>query len=599
MLATGEGTPFAVNEVFDAGELVGSLSASIDWGDGTVTSGGVSSRGGGSLVGRVDYGLDTNNFFDTQSKRDLFQLAVDTILSRLGDDLAAIVPSARNTWTAEFPHPGTGATHSITDLRVSANEIVIYAGGRDLGSMIASGGPGGFRASCIDPSFCEAVATRGEVGARIQTGGAPLTDFGPWGGAIAFDSTVDYYYAQSTVGLEPQQSDFLSVAMHEVAHLLGFGTSGAWTTYVSGNVFNGPASKAANGNQSVPLADGGGHWASGTTSDGMEAALDASLTNGTRKLFTSLDFAGLDDVGWDLIASTASITASHTYADDGVYEFVATLAGSGGGVTSKNLQVTVSNVTPTLTAANDREVGIGQLFTISNIGVFTDPGFAASETFTYTVDWGDGSPLGGGTASIDAVGAPGIVTRGSFDAAHTYINGGIYTVLLTVSDDDGGTDNATLRLTAAEPGSTPSWHNTARPWDVNGDLIVSPIDVLQIVNDLNLRGPRKLPTPIFTDVPPYLDVNNDGFASPLDVLLVVNLLNAGNANSEGEAVPCDLPACRTKSVSPIATIVTADSVAANQRRSIVARRAPARNQFADLLTDDLVADIAAALAQRA
>ena len=794
LLATMEGSPFEVSQVFDVGGLAGTLSASIDWGDGAVTSGDVSTDGGGSLVGRVDYSLDTNNFFDTQLKRDLFQQAVDTLLSRLGDDLSAIAPSGGNTWTAEFSHPATGASQTSTDLQIAANEIVIYAGGRELGGALAVGGPGGFEVSCADTSFCDLVATRGQVGARQQSGAPPPTDFGPWGGSVSFDVTTDFHFSPLTDGLASHQSDFLSTAMHEVAHVLGFGTSGAWETYSTGNVFTGPASRAANGNQSVPLSSSGGHWVEGTSSDGREAALDPSLTTGTRKLLTSLDFAALDDVGWELIQPTATVTASHVYADDGNFDIVVTLAGSSGGTASANLQEIVTNVAPTLVAAADRSVGFGQPFTITELGVFTDAGFGASETFTYTIDWGDGSLTDSGTARIESAGSAGVLTRGAYDGAHTYLAGGIFDVTLTLSDDDGGTASDTLRLTVApslsvevaadqvsetaganatsvtitryandvsQPltvllstddselalptsveipageatvvvsadavdddildgtqgiaisatatgfvggsdllivadhetlsltiGATAvlessgiaatsatvtrnntnidsavavaisiddpteasaiesvvipagqasvsfavdaiedglddgpqlititanaggyqsasatlqvvdviSWHNAIRAWDVDGDDHVSPIDALQIVNDLNSRGSRQLSNPNTADVPPYLDVNNDGFVSPLDVLIVVNYINASGLNEEGEASATREPAQASSSFPIVPTATSAAAIRGARRSS---RNDSEREivflalQLGDALADDLIADLVA------
>ena len=43
----------------------------------------------------------------SQEKKDLLQLAGDAIVGALGDDLAAIAPGGRNTWTAVFPNPAT------------------------------------------------------------------------------------------------------------------------------------------------------------------------------------------------------------------------------------------------------------------------------------------------------------------------------------------------------------------------------------------------------------------------------------------------------------------------------------------------------------
>ncbi|HUG71644.1 MAG TPA: dockerin type I domain-containing protein [Pirellulaceae bacterium] len=444
MLATAEGTPFTLSDVLDASGLAAPFSASIDWGDGVVTSPNVTgSAGGGRLVGRVDYSLDTNNFFNSQLKRNLLQQAVDSILSQLGDDLAAIMPSGGNTWTAEFPHPGTGALHRITNMQVAANELVIFAGGRGLGSTLGTGGPGGFQVRCTNVSFCDTVTTRGELGTRT----IPPTDFGPWGGAISFNLSTDFHFSQSTDTLGSRQTDFLSVALHEFAHLLGIGTSGSWNTYVSNGAFIGPASRIANGNQSVPLTSDRGHWANGTTSDGRETALDPSLQTGTRKLMTPLDFAGLDDVGWDFVPSTASVSGSHIYGDDGVYNIVVTVRGSSGLTVSRTLQETVTNAPPTLSAAANQAAGFRELFTIVDLGVFTDPGFGASETFVYTIDWGDGSALDSGMASIDSPGSAGVATTGSFDGTHRYENGGVYEVTLTVADDDRGTDSATLHVT--------------------------------------------------------------------------------------------------------------------------------------------------------
>jgi PKD repeat protein len=104
-----------------------------------------------------------------------------------------------------------------------------------------------------------------------------------------------------------------------------------------------------------------------------------------------------------------------------------------------------------LTAAKSQSVGFRQPFTIVDLGVFTDPGFGLSEIFTYTIDWGDGSLLGSGVANIDLLGSAGVATNGSYDGSHTYANGGVYDVRLTITDDDGGTDSAMLQLTV-EPG---------------------------------------------------------------------------------------------------------------------------------------------------
>src|SRR5262245_18612944 len=50
----------------------------------------------------IDYSYDSHQFFDTQAKKDLLQLAADSIAKNFNDNLAAIVPTGRNSWSASF-----------------------------------------------------------------------------------------------------------------------------------------------------------------------------------------------------------------------------------------------------------------------------------------------------------------------------------------------------------------------------------------------------------------------------------------------------------------------------------------------------------------
>lgn len=93
---------------------------------------------------------------------------------------------------------------------------------------------------------------------------------------------------------------------------------------------------------------------------------------------------------------------------------------------------------------------------------------------------------------------------------------------------------------------TSSRHNAANPLDVNGDGVVTPADVLVLVNALNEHGPGPIAElPLTRDA--FYDVNDDGHLSPQDVLIVVNWLNSGGARGvagdamggEGESSPGD------------------------------------------------------------
>jgi hypothetical protein len=136
----------------------------------------------------------------------------------------------------------------------------------------------------------------------VTTRGGPAGEFAAWGGAITFDNdgSPDWHYDHTT---QPSfgDNDFFSVALHELGHALGVGASDQWTSLLSGGLFYGAASVASYGG---PVPASGGHWANGidSTVGGVvqEAAMDPSLTDGDRKLFTELDFAGLDDIGWEV-----------------------------------------------------------------------------------------------------------------------------------------------------------------------------------------------------------------------------------------------------------------------------------------------------------
>lgn len=89
-------------------------------------------------------------------------------------------------------------------------------------------------------------------------------------------------------------------------------------------------------------------------------------------------------------------------------------------------------------------------------------------------------------------------------------------------------------------GFTPAayrWHNQSNPVDVNNDGLVTPIDALLIINEINLRGVRSL---VGSDLafPPYIDTNGDNLLTANDVLQVINYINAhpssGRVVGEGE-----------------------------------------------------------------
>jgi hypothetical protein len=268
-----------------------------------------------------DYSLDTNHFFDTQAKKDLLQKAANTITSRFTDNLLALgTPPSGTSWYGTYTNPATGVTtKTVTNPSIGAGVILVYAGGRDLSApTLGIGGPGGIGYSYSgSESAILNYLERGQTGARA----AQPTDVAPWGGAITFDTVgTNWYFGDSASGLGSNQSDFFSVACHELGHVLGI-TSGtnSFTRLISNGTFTGSAATSLYG-RAVPVQSPfAGHLAEGITYQNQEIMMDPSLTQGTRKVPTGLDFAVFDDIGWTLGTSDDTIAT----AQPGGIDFIA------------------------------------------------------------------------------------------------------------------------------------------------------------------------------------------------------------------------------------------------------------------------------------
>ncbi|MCB9924064.1 MAG: hypothetical protein H6822_17920 [Planctomycetaceae bacterium] len=93
------------------------------------------------------------------------------------------------------------------------------------------------------------------------------------------------------------------------------------------------------------------------------------------------------------------------------------------------------------------------------------------------------------------------------------------------------------------------WQNASNRFDANNDGVVSPIDALLIINELNSNGSRKLTSADVT--PPFMDVNGDGYVAPIDVLQVINDIES--SLPEGESyVEAGVPVASERIVAPAA-----------------------------------------------
>ena len=297
---------------------------------------------------RIDYGTDTGSFFgagnpdgaaagtDAKEALDAAALFYSSILD---DTFSAITPptkfygslggEATWYWKRKFPHPETGRTDAQLNESFDANEYVVFVGARPLpDSDLGRGGAGGWsvRGSSrngdftadeknlldqMDDDFIDAVSKRGET-----------SGFGIWGGSIAFNTAKAWHFDHTT-NPTGNRFDFFSVALHELGHALGLGSSSQWTNLVSGTSFTGTNANAVYALTSqVPLASptDKAHWLAGiadsTVYEGgasQKPIMIPDLPVNTRRQLTNLDAAALTDLGWQIdlpIAATATATAS-------------------------------------------------------------------------------------------------------------------------------------------------------------------------------------------------------------------------------------------------------------------------------------------------
>ncbi|MHA7304970.1 PKD domain-containing protein [Arthrobacter sp. TMN-49] len=186
------------------------------------------------------------------------------------------------------------------------------------------------------------------------------------------------------------------------------------------------------------------HYALGTTGAPANVVPVAAFTSSAVALKASLDGSGSTDsdgtvasYDWDFGDGTphgSGATLDHSYAVGGTYQVVLTVTDNAGGTGTVTHPVTVApapNVVPVAAFSSSVATLTASL---DGSGSTDSDGTVAS----YDWDFGDGSAHGSG-ATLD----------------HSYAAGGTYQVVLTVTDNSGGTDSVTHPVTVAPANVVP------------------------------------------------------------------------------------------------------------------------------------------------
>ncbi len=260
-----------------------------------------------AITVQFDYTYDSNGFFTTQH-RGILNAVADEFGSRLTDSLAAINSTGGNRYQAGIGTVATDGSLSTDPMSVPEDTVIIFLGARTLDPDTLGFGGSGYSASGSS-AFISLLDNRGQ-------NASPDVDYAPVTGSIVFNANSNWYLDTDVSTVESfAGNDFYSVAVHEVAHVLGIGTSDAWDNLISGSTFTGVNASLVNGG-AVPLADDG-HVSSALRSSFMgtlqQPSLTPAITSGTRKYMTDLDWALLADIGWEVQPVTA-VPEAQTWA---------------------------------------------------------------------------------------------------------------------------------------------------------------------------------------------------------------------------------------------------------------------------------------------
>ena len=150
-------------------------------------------------------------------------------------------------------------------------------------------------------------------------------------------------------------------------------------------------------------------------------------------------------------------------------------------------------------------------------------------------DLGIGLPVDPGTLAIVAGPANGTVAVDNGSVIYTPAANfsGLDTFRYTVRDVTGfESDAGTVTITVIE---VPDYQNPDLPADVNRSGVVTPLDVLIGINRINAAGRQLPPDPLPPALPVYYyDVDGNNVLEPVDLLIIINYLNRNLAPVAGE-----------------------------------------------------------------
>lgn len=288
------------------------------------------------------------------------------------------------------------------------------------------------------------VAGGGFTCALLETGGLKCWGFNDWGG-IGNGSTGNVLVPVDVIGMNTG----VGVVGVGEGHTCARTTSGVtkcWGFNAQGGVGDGTTI-----NRLTPVAvvglDGSSQAACSNSNEAPVVLSDLSnlqIDEGT----SAINSGTIADPDQDPVTLSASIgtvtnngdgTWSWSYlATDGPIQSQSVIISADdgrGGTSATSFSMLVNNVAPVVQAINAPIAPVPVNSAIEANAAFTDPGLV--DTHAAVWEWGDGSTSIGPIAETNG--------SGSVTGTHTYHASGVYTVKVTVTDQDGGAGTSTYQ----------------------------------------------------------------------------------------------------------------------------------------------------------
>jgi hypothetical protein len=436
----------------DTAATASSFTATIDWGDGTTSTGTITAdpKGGFDVSGTHTY-TDADDifsfFFGPRTHQFVIHVAITDTLTNdkaITESLATVAPTAPNlavtaqNITATSGQQFSGQVATFTDVNTSATAsdftaTINWGDGTTSTGTITADPKGGF-----DVSGTHTYTLDNDL-APVWGG----SSFGVNGASFRLKVTVhsktssDVGTGQAVASVTPAPPD-VQAAGQQIDAVFGTEFSGTVATFTA-------TSATATASDFTATIN----WGDGTTSTGTITAdpnggFDVTGTH----TYTN---TGDGDVGSDWPGASHDSLIHIPGLGSGAEAFVVTTTIQDTATSSTAKAVSLATVTPTtpnITTSSDTiHATAGQQFS-GAVASFTDSDGAGASHFTATIDWGDGH-RSTGTLTANA--------SGGFDVSgtHTYKHGGTFHVLVRIRDTDG--DSAVNLSTAiVADGTLPS-----------------------------------------------------------------------------------------------------------------------------------------------